>query len=66
MKDKQIDADTIREICDNCGVTLADIHLPERGVVLFDEAKAEEVQEKLWGWPEYIRNVTRNHYLYLA
>lgn len=66
VKDKEIDADTISDICDNCGCKLADIHLPERGVVLFDEAQADEIQEKLFGWPEYIRNVTRNHYMYLA
>jgi len=66
VKDKEIDADLAQEICDNCGVTMAGIHLPERCVVLFDEANADEVMEKLYAWPEYIRSVSRNHYLRLC
>lgn len=66
VNDKEIDADLVREICDNCGVTLARMHAPERCIVLFDEAKADEVMEKLYAWPEYIRSVSRNHYLRLC
>ncbi len=66
VKDNKFDTDKIKEICDNCSCVLADCHLPERGVVTFDEAKADEVMEKLYGWPEYIRSVSRNHYLHLC
>ena len=66
VKDKDVDADLAQEICDNCGVTVANMKLPERCVVLFDESKAEEVMEKLYAWPEYIRSVSRNHFLCLC
>ncbi len=66
VKDKEIDADLMQEICDNCGVKLDRMHAPERCVVLFDEAQADEVMEKLYAWPEYIRSVSRNHYLHLC
>jgi len=66
VKDKEIPEDKIKEICDNCGVTLADFHPPERCVVLFDETDASGVMNKLFQQTEYVRNVTRNHYMYLA
>ena len=64
-KDKEHSKDQIQEICDNCDVKLLSYHGPERCCVGFDEEKANEVMEKLYAWPEYIRNVSRNHYVYL-
>lgn len=65
VKEKANDVDTLKEVLDNCGVKLDRMHAPERCVVLFDEEKADEVMEKLYAWPEYIRSVSRNHYLYI-
>jgi hypothetical protein len=66
VKDKEITEDQIKEICDNCGVTLDQFHPPERCTVNFDEKDVDVVTEKLYAWSEYIRSVTRNHYLYLC
>ncbi|MFY4731155.1 hypothetical protein [Nitrospira sp. BLG_2] len=65
VKGAEFDVDKIKEVLDNCGVTLDRMHAPERCVVKFDEAESNEVMNKLYGWPEYIRSVSRNHYLYL-
>jgi hypothetical protein len=64
VKDKEIDKNTIQEICDNCGVEMIDFH-NDRCRVKFDEKDVDAVMEKLYGWPEYIKNTSRNYYVYL-
>lgn len=66
FKSKEITEEKAKEIAESSGSTLLKFHGPKRCVVGFDEAQVDDVIEKLWGQTEFVRNVSRNHYLYLC